>query len=124
MGEFIALEFRFLLWSLCCGAMLGAMYNVITIFRHLVPHHRFFCGVEDVLYWFVSSFIMFAVILVANDGAVRWFAVAGMVFGMVIISFILKYLEKGITIIYYKIRKVREGTDDTESCKTKQHSKG
>ena len=123
MREFIALELRFLLWSLCCGAMLGAMYNVITAFRHIVPHHRFFCGVEDVLYWFISAFIMFAVILVANDGAVRWFAVAGMILGMVIISLILKYLGKGITIIYYKIRKVRECTDDTENCKAKQHGK-
>ena len=124
MREFITLEFRFLLWSLCCGAMLGAMYHVITVFRCIVPHHRFFCGVEDVLYWFISSFIMFAVILVANDGAVRWFALAGMVLGMVIVSLILKYLGKGITIIYYKIRKVRECTDGTENCKAKQQSKG
>lgn len=124
MREFIALEFRFLLWSLCCGAMLGAMYHVITVFRCIVPHHRFFCGIEDVLYWLVSSFIMFAVILVANDGTVRWFAVAGMIFGMTIISCVLKYLGKGITIMYYRIRKVRGCTDGTGNGKGKKQKKG
>ena len=33
MKEFIAHEFRFLLWCLCCGAMLGAAYRVLAVFR-------------------------------------------------------------------------------------------
>lgn len=53
--------------------MLGAAYRVLVVFRRLVKHHGFFVALEDVLYWFLSAFVMFAVILVANDGAARWF---------------------------------------------------
>lgn len=125
MKEFIAHEFRFLLWCLCCGAMLGAAYRALVVFRRLVKHHGFFVAVEDVLYWFLSAFVMFAVILVANDGAARWFSIAGMVVGMVIVSVILKYVEKGVTIIYYKLGKVRErkngkGKHKTEKCNSKE----
>ena len=84
---------------------------MLVVFRRLVKHHGFFVALEDVLYWFLSAFVMFAVILVANDGAARWFSIAGMVVGMVIVSVILKYMEKGGTIIYYKLGKVRECKD-------------
>ncbi len=124
LKEFIAHEFRFLLWCLCCGAMLGAAYRVLVVFRRLVKHHGFFVALEDVLYWFLSAFVMFAVILVANDGAARWFSIAGMVVGMVIVSVILKYMEKGVTIIYYKLGKVRERKDGKKKHKTEKcHAK-
>ena len=123
MREFIAHEFRFLLWCLCCGAMLGAVYRVLTVFRRLVRHNGFFVAVEDVLYWFMSAFLMFAVILIANDGAARWFSIAGMIVGMVIVSCILKYMEKGVTILYYKIGKVRGCKDSTKECKSGRHKR-
>ena len=74
--------------------MLGAAYRVLVVFTRLVKHHGFFVALEDVLYWFLSAFVMFAVILVANDGAARWFSIAGMVVGMVIVSVII-YGERG-----------------------------
>ena len=123
MREFIAHEFRFLLWCLCCGGMLGAVYRVLTVFRKLVRHNGFFVAVEDVFYWFMSAFLMFAVILVANDGAARWFSIAGMIAGMVIVSCILKYMEKGVTILYYKTGKVRGHRNGTEERKAGQHKK-
>ena len=123
MREFIAHEFRFLLWCLCCGGMLGAVYRVLTVFRKLVRHNGFFVAVEDVFYWFMSAFLMFAVILVANDGAARWFSIAGMIAGMVIVSCILKYMEKGVTILYYKMGKVRGHRNGTEESKAGQHKK-
>ena len=123
MREFIAHEFRFLLWCLCCGGMLGAVYRVLTVFRKLVRHNGFFVAVEDVFYWFMSAFLMFAVILVANDGAARWFSIAGMIAGMVIVSCILKYMEKGVTILYYKMGKVRGHRNGTEERNAGQHKK-
>ena len=123
MREFIAHEFRFLLWCLCCGAMLGAAYRVLVVFRRLVKHNGFFAAVEDVFYWFLSAFVMFAVILIANDGAARWFSIAGMIIGMVIVSCILKYMEKGVTILYYKIGKVRESRHGTEESGSGRYRK-
>ena len=123
MREFIAHEFRFLLWCLCCGGMLGAVYRVLTVFRKLVRHNGFFVAVEDVFYWFMSAFLMFSGILVANDGAARWFSIAGMIAGMVIVSCILKYMEKGVTILYYKMGKVRGHRNGTEERKAGQHKK-
>ena len=103
--------------------MLGAVYRVLVVFRKLVRHNVFFVAVEDVFYWFMSAFLMFAVILVANDGAARWFSVAGMAAGMVIVSCILKYMEKGVTILYYKLGKVRGRRNDTGEHKAGKHKK-
>ena len=96
-------EIRFLLWSLLCGILLGGTYRMILLFRRIIPHHKLVCGLEDIMYWFFSALLMFAVMLVANDGAIRWFSIGAMVLGMVIISFLLKYMEKGGKIIYNKV---------------------
>ena len=96
-------EIRFLLWSIACGVFLGIAYHVILLFRRIVPHHKLVCGLEDLMYWFFSALLMFAVMLVANDGAIRWFSIGAMILGMVIISFLLKYMEKGGKIIYNKV---------------------
>lgn len=125
MKDFIAHEFKFLLWCLCCGAMLGTVYRILVVFRRLVRHHGFFVAVEDVIYWFLSAFVMFAVILVANDGAARWFSIAGMVAGMIIVTVVLKYAEKGVTIIYYRVgkvcgRKYGKRIHRAEKCKEKE----
>lgn len=103
--RFIFLELRFLVFSLFCGFLLGTAYYIIKIFRRLVYHHPFFIGLEDMIYWLVSSLVMFSVILVANDGKVRFFAIVAMIVGIVAISYILKCLDKWITMIYYKIGK-------------------
>lgn len=125
LKDFIAHEFKFLLWCLCCGAMLGTVYRILVVFRRLVRHHGFFVAVEDVIYWFLSAFVMFAVILVANDGAARWFSIAGMVAGMIIVTVVLKYAEKGVTIIYYRVgkvcgRKYGKRIHRAEKCKEKE----
>ncbi len=127
----MAHELRFLLWSIGCGVVLGAVYWSITVFRRFVAHHKFFESIEDVVYWIFAAFMMFAVILVANDGAIRWFAMAGMLCGMVIISYILKKVEKCITLIYNKtfsdkvdkIRKARDGRDGGKDGKKKESKK-
>ena len=103
--------------------MLGAAYRVLVVFRRLVKHNGFFAAVEDVFYWFLSAFVMFAVILIANDGAARWFSIAGMIIGMVIVSCILKYMEKGVTILYYKIGKVCESRHGTEESGSGRYKK-
>lgn len=105
MKEFIAGEIRFLLWSIGCGLAMGMVHRGLAVFRMLVPHHWLMVGAEDVLYWLCSAVLMFAVILVANDGTVRSFAIAGMIAGMIISAIILKYLGKGITILYRRFRK-------------------
>ena len=125
MEEIISREIFFLLWSLYTGCLLAVTYWVINIFRKLVHHYKFFICVEDIIYWIYAAIIMFAVMLVANEGGVRIFAIIAMIAGMVIISAILKKLERGITIIYNRIRKesVTHGAGKREKKQQKASGK-
>lgn len=108
LEEFIASELRFLVWTILCGGLLGLTYGLLRVFRHFVKHHRFVVGIEDLFFWIFAAIVMFSVILVANNGMVRWFSVAGMTIGMIIVSTVLKYIGKGITIIVNKAGKVSD----------------
>ena len=67
--------------SLLTGAGLMALYDVLRIFRLLIPHGFLWIGVEDFLYWIISGFTTFYLLYRENDGALRFYVLGGMLAG-------------------------------------------
>lgn len=72
--------------SLCYGGILMAVYDVLRVFRRLIPHSFFAVGAEDFFYWVFAGIAVFLFLYRENDGAIRGFVLAGIGLGMLVFS--------------------------------------
>ena len=68
--------------SLLCGGFLLAVYDGIRIFRLFLPHGTLAEAAEDLLYWVFDALFIFHMLYRKNSGAVRGYAIMGVLFGM------------------------------------------
>lgn len=111
MSITIRYEVQLLFGSLSLGICLMMIYDGLRLFRRLIRHKNFWTGVEDGLYWTLSSIVTFLLLFEQNDGVLRAYAIAGVLSGMMLynisVSKILHLLLKKIKK-YYTIRKKKE----------------
>lgn len=108
--EGINLELRLFLSSIVWGIILIVFYDCLRIFRRVLKHNKFWSAFEDVIYWTVSGFLIFRLMYQMNDGAIRGFAIVGVIIGMVlyhysISNFIVKNTSLGIEKCILGIKK-------------------
>ena len=84
VSEAIGQEAGFLGISVLLGVGLFFLYDLLRIFRRLVPHGNIWIGGEDILYWLLCTGAVFVMLYQENDGMVRGFALAGVVLGMLL----------------------------------------
>ena len=75
--------------SILVGAGLFLLYDVLRIFRRIVPHGNIWISVEDFIYWIICTGVVFVMLYWENDGMVRGFALMGLVFGMALYYLLL-----------------------------------
>ncbi len=78
----MANENEFLLHALLMGIFITFVYDVIRIFRRVVPHNSFFVSLEDLGFWVYCGGSVFLLMYHESNGELRWFAVFGAVAGM------------------------------------------
>lgn len=106
MSETIYYEIRLLTASACLGLGLMMVYDCLRVFRMVIPHSSLWTGMEDTFYWLASSFATFRLLFGQNDGILRWYAIAGVLLGMLLYNMtvsrilmgLLKKIEKWLTI--------------------------
>lgn len=77
MHQELVLFFRTLLF----GAALAVIYDSLKILRNTVDHNGFLRSVEDFLYWCFAGISLFVLLYRENDGAIRIYAVFGIMLG-------------------------------------------
>ncbi|MFA9378225.1 MAG: spore cortex biosynthesis protein YabQ [Lachnotalea sp.] len=91
----------------CCvltGIAVIFTYDVLRIFRRIIVHGVFAIGIEDFIYWVGSSFFVFHMIYIRNNGTIRGFAILAIVLGMIMYNVtISNFIVKYISIILNKI---------------------
>ena len=68
--------------SLAVGLVLMAAYDGIRIFRFIIRHGTVWTGIEDIIYWTISSLITFFLLFCQSDGILRWYTISGVLMGM------------------------------------------
>lgn len=98
-------ELLFFCRTFLAGVLITAGYDMLRIFRNVIPHRDFWVNLEDLLYWCAAGGALFFVIYRENDGTIRIYALAGIILG------VLAYHEgpsrllvKYISIILSKIK--------------------
>ncbi len=81
ISEAIGQEAAFLGTSILLGAILFLLYDVLRIFRRILPHGTYMIGLEDFIYWLICTAAVFVLIYRENDGMVRGFAFGGLLIG-------------------------------------------
>lgn len=73
---------RLFLLTVLMGGCMGLLYDGLRVFRHALPHKRFWIQLEDGLFWFLAVFLVFGVMLRASSGEIRFFSIFGLFGGM------------------------------------------
>jgi len=84
MNEAIVVELRFFFTSVFWGILLLIFYDVLRIFRRILIHNGLFVALEDLIYWVISSILIFRMMYKQNNGIIRGFSILAMLFGMII----------------------------------------
>lgn len=90
----IQFELQFFGKALACGLFLALVYDGIRLFRRLIRHGKRTVAAEDLLYWLTCGILIFRMLYRENDGAVRGFAIAAVVLGMILYLQFTKLLNK------------------------------
>ncbi len=125
MSEAIYAEIILLAGSLSLGLILMAAYDGLRIFRFLIPHSALWTGLEDLLYWLCSSLGTFLLLFYQNDGILRWYAVSGVLAGMLVYNatvsrILLRVLKKAEKYLTMKRRKRLEKAVQRETEKSRR----
>ncbi|MCI8558017.1 MAG: hypothetical protein HFI19_09680 [Lachnospiraceae bacterium] len=94
MSEGILFELQFFFKAFLLGVLMMISYDVIRIFRRLIPHGTAAVAVEDILYWLICGVSIFRMLYLENSGAIRGFAIAAVVLGMLLYLQVAKILKK------------------------------
>lgn len=88
----------FLLYALLMGIFITFIYDILRIFRRVVPHGSFLVSLEDMGFWIYCAARVFLLMYHESDGTLRWFAVLGALVGMttykkLVSPFFVKYMS-------------------------------
>ena len=100
--DVINLEVKLFLASVAWGIGLVVLYDCFRIFRRIVRHNKIWAGLEDLLFWIVCAILIFRMMYRINDGAIRGFAIAGVVIGMVLYHYSVSEFLVGILTKVFK----------------------
>ena len=87
-------ELQFFGKAFLCGLFLALLYDGIRLFRHLICHGKRAVAAEDLLYWLACGVLIFRMLYRENSGAVRGFAIAAVVLGMLLYLQFIQLLNK------------------------------
>jgi spore cortex biosynthesis protein YabQ len=94
----IGQEILFLGSSLLLGVVLFFLYDILRIFRRVIPHGNVWIGIEDFIYWIIFTAAVFLMLYQKNDGMVRGFALGGMGAGMLLYFLTISHIVVRINV--------------------------
>ena len=109
--RFMENENVFLLHALLMGIFITFIYDLLRIFRLVVPHNGFFVSAEDLLFWVYCGGEVFLLMYHESDGTLRWFAVLGALAGMYLYMkfvspFFVKYISSSLKRLISLFKKI------------------
>ncbi len=107
----MANENEFLLQSLFMGVFITFIYDILRIFRRVIPHRKFAISLEDILFWIYCAVKVFLMMHHESNGTLRWFAVLGALTGMLLYKklfspFFVKWVSFGLQKVIGFVAKI------------------
>lgn len=101
----------FLFYALLMGIFITFVYDILRIFRRVVPHGNLLVSLEDIAFWIYCATEVFLLMYHESNGTLRWFAVLGAMVGMLaykklISAGFVKYMSRMLQKLFILINKV------------------
>ena len=77
-------EICLFLYTIIAGIIVGFLYDIFRIKRRTIKTKAFFIYVEDILYWIIVTFLIFAISFYTNDGEAKPYFFVGIILGLII----------------------------------------
>lgn len=89
----------FLFYALLMGIFITFVYDILRIFRRVIPHGNVLISLEDIVFWIYCAVKVFLLMYHESNGMLRWFAVLGALVGMflykkMVSPFLVKYASR------------------------------
>ncbi len=90
--------------TILIGFIIGLVYDFFRITRKLFHHSNLLVYIEDLLFWIISTFICFYILLHKNNLELRFYIVIGIIIGLclyfsIFSQFVLNFFIKIIFMI-------------------------
>lgn len=96
-------ENEFLLHASVMGIYITFLYDILRIFRRVIPHAQVWISAEDILFWIYCAAEVFLLMHHESNGTLRWFAVFGALTGMLLYKKLLgEYFVKYTSFVLGK----------------------
>ncbi|MBR1700342.1 MAG: spore cortex biosynthesis protein YabQ [Lachnospiraceae bacterium] len=102
-------ENEFLLLSFLTGIYVTFVYDLLRIFRRVIPQGEFMVSLEDMIFWVYCALKVFLLMYHESNGTLRWFAVFGALVGMflyrkLVSSFFVEHVSRLLSYILCKVK--------------------
>lgn len=114
MSVVVRQEILFFTFSILTGILLLWVYDVLRIFRRILPHKGVLVSLEDFFYWCGASLVIFSMIFKENDGVLRGYAFVGILVGVWIQWLLEVFLRKIWIKLLKKMKKKGKMTKDKD----------
>ena len=88
-----------------CGGVIGVIFDVIRIFKEIVPVFGKIPAIGDIIFCILAFFALFFCALLFNYGDMRWFSIAGAAIGAAVYFLTVSRLIIGLAYFVIKILK-------------------
>ena len=96
MSEVVFREMELMVHSFLLGVILMISYDLIRLFRLLIPHGTLSVGIEDFLYWLYCTAMVFRLLFAGTDGVVRGYVILSVFAAMILYDRIVSQTVLGL----------------------------
>ena len=94
-----------LLNTILGGGLIGFIYDLYKIFRRIFHPKKIATLIQDLLFWIIISIVAFYILIMTNQGTLRFYNFLGFLIGAIIYNY---FCSKKVTkIILYIIKKIK-----------------
>lgn len=83
MNQVVSTQTLLFITCILIGVIMGMLYDLIRIFRKIIPHSNWIVQIEDTIYWIICALIGFAILYMHNYGQIRFFVFIGIILGSI-----------------------------------------
>jgi spore cortex biosynthesis protein YabQ len=90
------------LCSIGAGFVVGFAFDVFRVIKSMLRISRLIIWLNDILFWAVTSTIIFVLIFLTNDGELRWYTFLGVILGAIFYYLLFSRLIMNISFAAIK----------------------
>lgn len=101
MNQVVTSQASLFITSIQIGILMGIFFDLIRVFRKILPHPNFLVQIEDMLFWIICGFVGFYRLYICNYADIRPYILLGIVLGGIfyLSTFSILFMKIAIMVI-------------------------